>query len=199
MKIIFDIRDYLERVWAISEKISFDGSANSQFIGSMLFSTLNICDAMQLLIEKRNFVSSNILLRSLYEYMFRSFWLNRVAEFEDIQRCMKEDKWPATAALHTSIKGMNEIIDLLAAEKVKIQSILNSYIHGGSQNPLSQLGDDNYITPNIPDTEVIYLLQVVQLCSYVILCESIYLSNTNEFDSEVEVMGNNLLSADDIS
>lgn len=165
----------------------------------MLFSALNICDAMQLLIEKRNFVSTNILLRSLYEYIFRSFWLNRVAAFEDIQHCMKEDKWPATPALHTAIKGMNEIIDLLAAEKVKIQSILNSYIHGGSQNPLSQLGDDNYITPNIPDTEVIYLLQVVQLCSYVILCESIYLSNTNEFDSEVEVMGNNLLSADDIS
>ncbi len=165
----------------------------------MLFSALNICDAMQLLIEKRNFVSTNILLRSLYEYIFRSFWLNRVAAFEDIQRCMKEDKWPATPALHTAIKCMNEIIDLLAAEKVKIQSILNSYIHGGSQNPLSQLGGDNYITPNIPDTEVIYLLQVVQLCSYVILCESIYLSNTNEFDSEVEVMGNNLLSADDIS
>lgn len=198
MKIIFDARDYLEKVWAISEKISFDGSANSQFIGSMLFSALNICDAMQLLIEKRNFVSTNILLRSLYEYIFRSFWLNRVAAFEDIQCCMKEDKWPATPALHSAINGMNEIVDLLVAEKVKIQAILNSYIHGGSQNPLSQLGDDNYITPNIPDSEVIYLLQVVQLCSYVVLCESIYLSNTNEFDSEVEVMGNNLLSAHDV-
>ena len=73
MKIVFDTREYLEKVWNIAERISIDSHITTQFKGGMLYSALNICDAMQDLIQKRNFVSANILFRSLLEYVFRGY------------------------------------------------------------------------------------------------------------------------------
>ncbi|WP_415893632.1 DUF6988 family protein [Neptuniibacter sp. PT8_73] len=184
MKIVFETREFIEKAWGIAESISIDGNAATQFKGAMFYSTLNICDAMQLLIHKRNFVSSNILFRSLLEYVFRAYWLSRVASENEISQAMA-DEWPKTRNLHELIAGKNSIIDLLASEKLKIKGILNSYIHGGSQNPLGQLGNSGYIEPNIPDSEVSYLLHVILLSTYVTLSEMAHLSGADEIEAEI--------------
>lgn len=185
MKIVFDTREYLEKAWDIAERIGIDGNVTTQFKGAMFYSTLNICDAMQMLIQKRNFVSANILFRSLLEYVFRAYWLNRIATEDEIIQVMDEDKWPKTNNLHELITGMNSIIDLLATEKFKIRDILHSYIHGGTQNPLGQLGSSGYIEPNILDSEVSYLLYVIQLSTYVTLSEMAHLSGSDEIEEEI--------------
>ncbi len=185
MKIVFDTRDFLEKAWGIAEKISISSDVNAQFKGAMLYSAFNICDAMQMLIQKKNFVSANILFRSLFEYIFRAYWLNRIASVEDVLQAMSEDKWPKTKALHDLIAGKNSIIDALVSEKSKIQDILHSYIHGGSQNPLGQLGADGHIEPNISDSEVSYLLSMIQLNAYVSLCEMAHLSGSDEIEAEI--------------
>ncbi|MEM5537260.1 hypothetical protein WNY58_12765 [Neptuniibacter pectenicola] len=194
MKKVFDTREHLEKAWSIAEKISIDGSAATQFKGAMLYSTLNICDAMQLLIYKRNFVSANILFRSLFEYVFRSFWLNRLASEEQVELAMKEEKWPKTKNLHKLLAGQNAVIDLLVSEKTKIQDILHSYIHGGSQNPLSQLGNGAYIQPNIPESEVSYLLDMISISTYSILFEMAHLAKSDELKAEImEIVGENVI------
>lgn len=183
MKIVFDTRDFLEKAWAIAEKTSISSDVNAQCKGAMLYSAFNIFDAM--LIQKKNFVSANILFRSLFEYVFRAYWLNRIASVEDVLQAMSEDKWPKTKALHDLIAGKNSIIDALVSEKSKIQDILHSYIHGGLQNPLGQLGADGHIEPNIPDSEVSYLLSMIQLNAYVSLCEMAHLSGSDEIEAEI--------------
>ncbi|MET0103365.1 MAG: hypothetical protein ABW078_16675 [Sedimenticola sp.] len=198
MHIVFNTRKYIDKAWNIAEKLSVGGDVSTQFKGAMLYSTLNICDAMQMLIQKRNFVSANILFRSLYEYVFRGYWLNRIADEHEIALAIEQEKWPKTKALHALIEGKNTIIDLLANEKTETQNILHSYIHGGSQNPLGQLGSGRYIEPNIPDSEVSYLLKVVQLSTYVALSEMMHLSGTDEFEAELvqiveEVIGEKLI------
>ncbi|MES9897482.1 MAG: DUF5677 domain-containing protein [Sedimenticola sp.] len=185
MKIVFDTREFLEKAWRIAEKISISSDVNTQFKGAMLYSTFNICDAMQILIQKKNFVSANILFRSLFEYVFRAYWLNRIACEEEVLQAMNDEKWPKTKSLHDLIAGKNSIIDVLASEKLKIQDILHSYIHGGSQNPLGQLGAGGYIEPHIPDSEVSYLLSMIQLNTYVILSEMAHLSGSTEIEAEI--------------
>lgn len=160
----------------------------------MLYSTLNICDAMQLLIQKRNFVSANILFRAMFEYLFRAYWLNRVASDEEVIETIKEEKWPKTKKLHKLIAGKNPLIDLLASDKIKIQDILNSYIHGGAQNPLAQLGGGRHIEPNIPESEVMYLLTMVQLNTYVLLFEMAHLSGSDELETEIMKLINEVMS-----
>lgn len=193
MKIVFDTREYLEEAWHLIERIPLAADARNQYVGAMLFSAFNICDGMQLLIQKGNFVSSNILVRSLFEYVFRAFWLSRVATNEQAVSSMKLDSWPKTLKLHEDIKEKSGIIDLLCSERMKISKILHSYTHGGNQNPLSQMGNDGYITPNIPDQEVIYFLRVLQLSAFFVLSELIYLSGSKEFDGALTKIGEKLV------
>jgi hypothetical protein len=185
MKKVFDTRDQIDKAWVIAEKISIDGSIVSQFKGGMLYSTLNICDAMQLLIFKRNFVSANILFRSLFEYVFRGFWLNRIASDEEVILAMENDKWPKTKKIHELLAGQNAVIDLLSSEKTKIQDILHSYVHGGAQNPLGQLGDGPHIQPNIPESEVKYLLDMISINTYTTLFEMAHLAKSDELKNEI--------------
>ncbi len=194
MKIVFDTREYIEKAWNIAEKISIDSEITTQFKGAMFYSILNICDAMQMLIQKRNFVSANILFRSLLEYVFRSYWLNRIADKNEIVLAMENDKWPKTKKIHELIAGKNSIIDIFASEKSKIQDILHSYIHGGSQNPLGQLGGSGHIEPNIPDSEASYLLHVIQLSIYVALSEMTHLSGSDKIEAEIVKIVEELLA-----
>jgi hypothetical protein len=193
MKIVFDTQEQINKAWNIAEKVSINGGITIKFKGAMFYSTLNICDAMQVLIQKRNYVAANILLRSLLEYLFRSYWLNRVATENEIVLAINEDWWPKTKILHSLIAEKNSIIDLLASEKLKIQDILHSYVHGGSQNPLSQLGSSGFIEPNITDSEVTYLLNVVQLCTCVTLSEMAHLSDSDETEAEIVRMVKELI------
>lgn len=191
---VFDTRDFLEKAWEVVEKVRIDGARDNRFRGAMLYSALNICDAMQLLIQKRNFVSANILFRALFEYVFRAYWLNRQATSDQIALAIEEDDWPRTKFLHESIEGHSSEIDALVAEKLKVQDILHSYIHGGSQNPLGQFGSMGHIEPNIADSEVAYLLHVVQLSTYIIVAEMIYLSDSTELEADVAQMVEDLIN-----
>lgn len=193
METVSHTRDYIEEIWNIAESIPIDADSKSQFIGAMLFSALNICDAMQLLIQRKNFVSVNVLLRSLFEYVFRAFWLNRVASEKEIEVAMLRDAWPKTIDLHNSIEDKNEFIDFLAKVKLENKDILHSYIHGGTQNPLGQLGNGNFITPNIPDSEILYLLKIIQVSAYLLLCESAHLSKEGDFLHEIDRIGDALI------
>lgn len=194
MKIVFDAREYLEKIWGLIEEIYIGGTAKEQFTGAMFYSTLNICDAIQVLIQERNFVSSNILVRPLFEYAFRSFWLARVATNEEARLSMESDSWPTTRGLHEAIQGKNEIVDLLAKEKLQINQKLHSFTHGGNQNPLSQLGQENYITPNISDSERNYFLKVTLLSSFLVISEVAHLSRTNKYGLELEILGQDLIN-----
>jgi len=180
MKKVFDTREYLEKAWTIVEALTIEGDNQNRFKGAMLYSTLNICDGMQILITNRNFVSANILFRSLFEYLFRSYWLSRLASGLELDSAMNNDEWPNTKTIHSLIKGKSDLVDLLADEKLKINNILHSYIHGGNQNPLSNFSPDNIIAPNAPESEVSYLLGILQAIVFVILLEFVHISRSEE-------------------
>ncbi len=136
MKIVFDTREYIEKAWNIAERISIDDSVTTQFKGGMLYSALNICDAMQGLIQKRNFVSANILFRSLLEYVFRGYWLSNFATDDEVAKAINADKSPYTKKLHEVIKGGNAILDPLVRDKTIINEIFHTYMHGTTKNAL---------------------------------------------------------------
>ncbi|MGP1834333.1 DUF6988 family protein [Shewanella frigidimarina] len=180
MECIFKLRDQLKIIWQESEKCSVKGTNENRFISAMLFVSLNHCDAIQLLIQKRNFASSYALLRPLLETTYRSVWLNRCASKEQINKCIDKDKWKSTWDLVQAIEVYSGNAPILSKVWEELRPLMHSYAHGGNQNAFRQLGDGNYITPNIDDTEVVQLIQVVALMSFVVLAELIDLSENTE-------------------
>ena len=193
MKEVFDTREYLEKMWEIAERIKVPKDVGTHFKGAMIYSALNICDAMQLLIQKQNFVPTVILLRSLFEYIFRVYWLNRVASAAEVNKVIHEGKWPDTKTLHSSISEL-PYIDKLVIKKQEMNDILCSYVHGGSQAALSMMGNGT-IQPNIPDSDVSSLLCDIQLSSYMLLSELESLSGENNFQAEIDKITEELLVA----
>jgi len=180
MECIFKLREEIDKVWSESEKCSVKGTDHNRFISAMLFVSLNHCDAIQLLIQKRNFASSYALVRPLLETTFRSVWLHRCASEEQINKCIEKDKWKSSWDLVQAIEKHSDNAPILSKVWEDLRPLMHSYTHGGVQNAFRQLGDGNYVTPNIDDKEILQLIQIVALISFVILAELIDLSENTE-------------------
>jgi hypothetical protein len=81
-------REYIEEMWHLLQRVPLTGDIRSRYIGAVLFSAFNICDGIASPPKRKNYVSSNILVRLLFEYIFRAFWLSRVATNEQIESCV---------------------------------------------------------------------------------------------------------------
>lgn len=184
MECIFKAREHIEICWDAIEECSIDSSAQSQFIGAMLYVAFNHCDGIQILAQKSNFASAYALVRPMLETSFRAMWLHRCATKEQIQSCMDHDKWKSAWDLIQEIEAQNGNVPILSGIWSDVRPMLHSYTHGGVQNAVRQLGYDNSIMPNLPDLEVFQLMQTVGLLSWMILAEMIDLSKS---ESQLEV------------
>lgn len=184
MDCIFKTREHIEVCWGAIEECSIDGSAQSQFIGAMLYVAFNHCDAIQILAQKKNFASAYALVRPMLETSFRAMWLHRCATEEQIQNCMENDKWKSAWDLVQEIEAKNGNTPILSRIWSDVRPMLHSYTHGGVQNAVRQLGRDNSIMPNLPDLEVFQLMQTTGLLSWMILAEMIDMSKN---ESQLEV------------
>lgn len=186
MDCIFDARKHLDMCWADIEQCSINGSAQSQFIGAMLYVAFNHCDGIQILAQKKNFASACALLRPLLETSFRAMWLHRCATEEQVQNCMENDNWKSARDLAQEVEAKNGNTPILSNIWSDLRPMLHSYTHGGVQNALRQLGFENSITPNLTDLEVFQLMQAVGLLSWMLLVEFIDLSKNEKLLDSLE-------------
>src|SRR5688572_9660964 len=90
---IIKTREHLEAVWEHTQKLPIKMVERDKFAASMLFVTLNHCDAIQLLIQKQNTSSGYALLRPLLETAYRAFWICKCATDEQINKVLDHDEW----------------------------------------------------------------------------------------------------------
>lgn len=181
MECIFKVRELLEKIWALSESCSVSDTRRNRLVSSMLFMSLNHCDAIQLLSQKRNFASSYALLRPLFETTFRAIWLHNCATDEQVDKCIEKDKWKSAWDLVQEIESHTGNPPIFSKMWNELRTFMHSFTHGGIQNAVRQIGDENYITPNLSDDEVFQLMQKVGLFSLTILSELIDLAEKEDF------------------
>jgi hypothetical protein len=189
MECIFKVREQLEKIWELSESCSVSGSRRNRLVSSMLFVSLNHCDAIQLLSQRKNFASSYALLRPLFETTFRAIWLHRCASDDQVARCIKTDKWKGAWDLVQEIESYTGNAPLFSKMWEELRPFMHSFTHGGIQNAARQISDDNYITPSLSDDEVFQLMQKVGLFSWAILGELIDLAENEDLIPMYEELG----------
>lgn len=192
MESIFQAREQLEETWRISELCIARNIGRNRLVSSMLFVALNHADAIQVLAQQRNFASAYALIRPLFETTFRAIWLFRCATEDQVEKLKATDDWKSAWELVLEIEEHKGQAPILSRMWSDMRLLMHSFTHGGFQNAYRQLGENNVVSPNLPDEEVFQLMQKVGLFSWVILGELIDLSEKEELLSMFEVLGNKL-------
>ncbi|NRF17429.1 DUF6988 family protein [Vibrio coralliilyticus] len=177
MQMIFDTREHLEIVWRISEQIEAKSDGYNETISAMLFVSINHCDALQLLCEKKNFASAFALIRPTIENTMRAVWLRNIATEAQSNRALYKDKWPAVWELIELVEKKTGQTKLFSKLWSDIKHFSHDFTHGGIQLANRQIAPNGIITPNVPDDEVRLLLRLSAVVSVYALGELIELAN----------------------
>jgi hypothetical protein len=190
MKCIFKAKDQIEHIWNAFERCEITPpSTRANFISTMLIVAFNHCDGVQTLAEKKNFASSFALVRPLLESSFRAIWLHRCASEDELNKCIETDKWKSAWELVNEIEEKMEFSPILSKMWSELRPLMHSYTHGGVEIAIRHITDENTITPNISDQEVLQLMQIVGLISWLIYAEFIDISDSDEEIPLYEKMG----------
>ncbi|MGF1742222.1 DUF5677 domain-containing protein [Vibrio profundum] len=180
MDCVFKAREHIDIVWRIAEQLEVTGTHKNRFISAMFFASINHCDAIQVLTKQRNFASSFALLRPLLENTFRAVWLHNCASIEQSQKAMIKGKWPSAWDAINSIEELSGCPKLLSKIWSDMRNHMHDFTHGGSELAYRHFGEDNVITPNVDDSEVLRLIQIVVLVSSYVLSQHIELSENEK-------------------
>ena len=181
MECIFKAKEQIERIWNAIEKCTIKPpSTRVNFISTMLYVAFNHCDGIQTLAEKRNFASAFALVRPLLESSFRAIWLHRCATDHELIKCIETDEWKSAWNLVNKIETEMNFSPTLSKMWSDLRPSMHSYTHGGIEIAIRHITDESTITPNVSDEEVLQLMQIVGLMSWLIFAEFIDLSNSEE-------------------
>jgi len=133
-------------------------------------------------------------MRPLLETTYRAVWLNKCATEKQVMLRIEKDDWQNKSAWHHAqeIESKTGNAPILSKIWSDSRKLLHSYSHGGNQNAFRQLGDENWVTPNIPDEEIFQLSQVVALMIFVVCNELIELSENQEHIDTLEQLSNQI-------
>ena len=181
MECIFKAKEQIDLIWNAIEKCNIGKpSIRVNFIVTMLYAAFSHCDGVQTLAERSNFASAFALVRTLLESSFRAIWLHRCATETQIEKCLETDKWKSAWELVNEIEAKMKFSPMLSKMWGELRPSLHSYTHGGVHIAVRHITDENTITPNVSDEEILQLMQIVGLLSWLIFAEFIDLSEDNE-------------------
>ena len=193
MECVFKARDHIDCIWRALEEINIDSpSTKGKFVSTMLFVAFNHCDGIQTLVEKKNFASAYALVRPLLESTFRAFWLHRCATEDQVAKCIDSDKWKPAWDLINAYEAEMEFSSTLSNIWSELRPTLHSYTHGGLQIASRHINSESTVTPNVSDEEVLQLMQIVGLISWLIFAEFIDLAKSDEHYELYENLGREL-------
>ncbi len=193
MESIFQLRQQLEDIWVCIETISIENTPHKKFIGAMFYVALNHCDAIQILLQKRNFASADALARPMLETTIRSIWLNRVASEKQIQQCMDRDKFQSSWEMTEALENDANMPPMLSKFWSYLKPVMHSYTHGGVENALRQIHEDGSISPSKPESEIESYIQIVGAMSITVLSEMSSLTANNNMGSKLKELEGNYL------
>lgn len=192
MKEIFKTRDHLEKVWECINSIKKDEfvrSKKNRFVGTMLYVTLNHSDAIQSLVQQGNLPSSQALLRPLIETGIRAFWINQCASDEQVERRIDTDSWGAVEQMLEELLEVASSGSILTKIWKETKFLMHSMTHGGVEISLRQLSEDGVIGSKPDESEVLHLVQMSTLMSWLVLAEFIEITSSDHLTSKLLEMG----------
>ena len=191
---ILKLEKHLHELTELSCKIPTRHSEKNTLISTMLFTAFEHCRGIHSLLKINNFASANTLLRTLVETTIKAIWLRHCANSDHINNIIKQDQWKKVPRLINEIKPHSDYAPTFLNTWQKLKDLFNSFTHGGIENTIRYTGYKNYITPNIDESETIFVIQLVGLFSYIIIHALISLSGRKDFDEKFKKIEDSWLS-----
>lgn len=159
---------------------------------ALLYIALKHCEAITSLVTVQNFASAYALMRPLMETTYRAMWIHRCASQEQLDKCIKSDKWQSAWQLVTEVEATNGYPRLLSKVWSESRDTLHSYTHGGTQTAFRHIAEDGSIFPTISEQEKFEVVRITGVFSFSIFAELVDLSHGEDLTNDIENMSQSL-------
>ena len=192
MKILANTRNLLAIVDKEIDGIEFDASDRNKVSGALFDVAHDHAKAIVVLLENQIYASVYALARPLFESFVRAAWIQHCASDEDIAHVIEKDEFKLNfGEMLDAVEKKREWEETLTKVKKSVWNSMHSYTHGGFQL-ISRRFKDGFIEHNFNEEEIVGLLQLVALISFLSLAEVAGMSSGNKKDKVLNELFENL-------
>jgi hypothetical protein len=151
--------------------IGFDGSVRNKFSAALFDIVHDHAKAIVILLEEQIYASVYALVRPLFETFVRATWIQHCSSDDEITEVIKKDKFKLKfGEMLEAVEKKLKWEKVLTQVKNHAWESMHSYTHGGV-NLASRRFKDSFVEHNFDEDEIVELLQLVALISFLSFSE----------------------------
>jgi hypothetical protein len=180
MKILANTRNLLAIVDKEIDGIEFEATDRNRVSGALFDVAHDHAKAIVVLLENRIYASVYALARPLFESFVRAAWIQHCACEDEISHVIEKDEFKLNfGQMLDAVEQKQEWEKTLMQVKKSVWKSMHSYTHGGIQL-ISRRLRDGAIEHNLDEQEIVGLLQLVALISFLSFAEIARMSGGNK-------------------
>ena len=195
MEFLENTRNLLTIIDKEVDGIEFEASDRNRVSGALFDIAHDHAKAIVVLLENKIYASVYALARPLFESFVRAAWVQHCASDDDIAHLIKKDKFKLNfGQMLDAVEKNRQWEETLTQVKRGVWKSMHSYTHSGLQL-ISRRFKDEFLEHNFDELEIIGLLQLVALISFLSFTEIVGMSGTaNEKDKVLNQLYDSMCS-----
>jgi hypothetical protein len=195
MKILENTRNLLAIIDREVDGMEFEASDRNRVSGALFDIAHDHAKAIVVLLENKIYASVYALARPLFESFVRAAWVQHCASDDEIAHLIKKDEVKLTfGQMLGAVEKNRQWEETLTQVKRRMWKSMHSYTHGGLQL-ISRRFKDKFLEPNFDELEIMGLLQLVAIISFLSFTEIVGMSGTaNEKDKVLNQLYDSMCS-----
>lgn len=195
MKILENTRNLLAIIDREVDGMEFESSDRNRVSGALFDIAHDHAKAIVVLLENKIYASVYALARPLFESFVRAAWVQHCASDDEIAHLIKKDEVKLTfGQMLGAVEKNRQWEETLTQVKRRVWKSMHSYTHGGLQL-ISRRFKDKFLEPNFDELEIMGLLQLVAIISFLSFTEIVSMSGTaNEKDKVLDQLYDSMCS-----
>jgi len=175
--------------------IEFEAGDRNRVSGALFDVALDHAKAIVVLLENKIYASVYALARPLFECFVRATWVQHCASYGEIAHLIKKDEFKLNfRQMLDAVEKNRQWEETLTQVKRGVWKSMHSFTHGGLQL-ISRRFKDESLEHNYDELEIIGLLQLVALISFLSFTEIVGMSGAaNEKDKVLNQLYDSMCS-----
>lgn len=185
MEYLKNTRNLLAIIDKEVDGIKFEASDRNRVSGALFFIALDHAKAIVVLLENNIYASVYALARPIFESLVRAAWVRHCASDGEIAPLIKKDEFKLNfGQMLDAVEKKCQWEETLTQLKRGVWKSMHSFTHGGIQL-ISRRFKGESLEPNYDEREIIGLLKLVALISFLSFTEIVGMSGTTNEKEKV--------------
>ena len=195
MEILENTRNLLATIDKEVDGIRFEATDRNRVSAALFDIAHDHAKAIIVLLENKIYASVYALARPLFESFVRAAWVQHCASDDEIDHLIRKDEFKLNfGQMLDAVEKNRQWEETLTQVKRAVWKSMHSYTHGGLQL-ISRRFKDQFLEHNFDELEIIGLLQLVALISFLTFTEIVGISGTtNEKDKVLNQLYDSMCS-----